>query len=105
VRLPPGDAKRAVEGEREPAHDREVEPSPHHDPGAAKRPLAGAVHAALDAVPGAHASGDERHIRLTVGPACDLSAVLRAAESAGPLLRFDYQPPSLEEMFREAITR
>ena len=59
----------------------------------------------LDAVPGAHASGDERHIRLTVGPACDLSAVLRAAESAGPLLRFDYQPPSLEEMFREAITR
>jgi ABC-2 type transport system ATP-binding protein len=59
----------------------------------------------LDAVPTANASGDERHVRLTVGPECDLGAVLRAARSAGPLLRFDYQPPSLEEMFREAITR
>jgi ABC-2 type transport system ATP-binding protein len=59
----------------------------------------------LDAVPGADVSGDERHVRLTVGPACDLSTVLRAAREAAPLLRFDYQPPSLEEMFREAITR
>ena len=59
----------------------------------------------LDPVPSARVTGDERHIRLTVGPDCDLDVVLRAARSGGPLLRFDYQPPSLEEMFREAITR
>jgi ABC-2 type transport system ATP-binding protein len=51
------------------------------------------------------ARADERHVRVTVGPACDISAVLEAARSAGPLLRFDFQPPSLEELFREAITR
>jgi ABC-2 type transport system ATP-binding protein len=59
----------------------------------------------LDALPGIDATGDERHVRLAVGPAGDLNAVLRAAQAAGPLLRFDFQPPSLEEMFREAITR
>jgi ABC-2 type transport system ATP-binding protein len=57
------------------------------------------------ALPGVAASGDERHPRLTVTPATDLGLVLRAAQSAGGLLRFDFQPPSLEEMFREAISR
>jgi ABC-2 type transport system ATP-binding protein len=57
------------------------------------------------ALPGVAASGDERHLRLTVAPASDLGLVLRTAQAAGPLLRFDFQPPSLEEMFREAITR
>jgi ABC-2 type transport system ATP-binding protein len=56
-------------------------------------------------LPGIDATGDERHLRLTVAPGTDLGPVLRAAQAAGPLLRFDFQPPSLEEMFREAITR
>jgi ABC-2 type transport system ATP-binding protein len=58
-----------------------------------------------DEVPGSFVAGDERHARLTVDPACDLGAVLEAARAAGPILRFDFQPPSLEELFREAITR
>ncbi|HEU4423320.1 MAG TPA: ATP-binding cassette domain-containing protein [Pilimelia sp.] len=58
-----------------------------------------------DALPGVDAIGDERHVRLTVGPTSDLATILGAAQTAGPLLRFDFQPPSLEEMFREAITR
>jgi ABC-2 type transport system ATP-binding protein len=58
-----------------------------------------------DALPGVDAVGDDRHVRLTVGPASDIGVALRVAQAAGPLLRFDFQPPSLEEMFREAITR
>lgn len=50
-------------------------------------------------VPGA----DDRHVRLAVGSETDPAAVLRAAQAAGPLLSFTFQPPSLEEMFREAI--
>jgi hypothetical protein len=42
---------------------------------------------------------------MVVGPEDDLDVVLRAAQAAGPLLRFDFQPPTLEEMFREAISR
>ena len=58
-----------------------------------------------DALPGLQAGGDERHARLVIGPDDDLDAVLRAARAAGPLLRFDFQPPSLEQMFREATSR
>jgi ABC-2 type transport system ATP-binding protein len=58
-----------------------------------------------DTLPGVVAAGDERHVRLVVAPDADLGLVLRAAQAAGPLLRFDFQPPSLEEMFREAIAR
>ena len=58
-----------------------------------------------DALPGLQAGGDDRHTRLAIGPDGDLDAVLRAARAAGPLLRFDFQPPSLEQMFREAISR
>jgi ABC-2 type transport system ATP-binding protein len=57
-----------------------------------------------DALPGLEAGGDDRHARLVIGPDGDLDLVLRAARAAGPLLRFDFQPPSLEEMFREAIS-
>lgn len=46
---------------------------------------------------------DERHVRLTASGDTDLAAVLRAANMAGPLTRFDFEPPSLEEMFREAV--
>ncbi|MGE5829529.1 MAG: ABC transporter ATP-binding protein [Micromonosporaceae bacterium] len=59
----------------------------------------------LDDRPGLERIGDDRHVRLSVGPTADLAAILRAAQAAGPLLRFDFQPPSLEEMFREAIAR
>ena len=50
-------------------------------------------------------SVDERHVRLAVDSEVDLAAVLQVARSAGPLMRFDFEPPSLEEMFREAVTR
>jgi ABC-2 type transport system ATP-binding protein len=58
-----------------------------------------------DDLPGVVAGGDERRVRLTVSPDADLAVVLRAARAAGPLLRFDFEPPSLEEMFREAVHR
>jgi ABC-2 type transport system ATP-binding protein len=58
------------------------------------------------ALPGtAVVSEDGRRLRMTVAPDADLAQVLRTAQSAGPLLRFEFQPPSLEEMFREAIAR
>jgi ABC-2 type transport system ATP-binding protein len=46
---------------------------------------------------------DRRHIRLTLGDDTELAAVLHAAQATGPLIRFDFEPPSLEEMFREAV--
>jgi ABC-2 type transport system ATP-binding protein len=59
----------------------------------------------LEGVAGVEVAGDERHARLTIDPTRDLGAVLAAAQAAGPMLRFDFQPPSLEELFREAIAR
>jgi len=59
----------------------------------------------LDCLPYVAVTGDDRHARMVVGPEDDLDVVLRAAQAAGPLLRFDFQPPTLEEMFREAISR
>jgi hypothetical protein len=58
-----------------------------------------------DALADAHPAGDERHVRLNVTPDTDIDLVLRTATAAGPLLRFDFQPLSLDEMFREATTR
>ncbi len=56
------------------------------------------------ALRGARVSGDGgRHVRLAVSGESDPAAVLRAAQAAGPLLSFTFQPPSLEEMFLEAI--
>jgi len=48
---------------------------------------------------------DERHVRLAVSSDVDLATVLCAARTVGPLTRFDFEPPSLEEMFREAVHR
>jgi ABC-2 type transport system ATP-binding protein len=48
---------------------------------------------------------DERHVRLAVDHDIDLATVLDRARTAGPLMRFDYEPPSLEEMFREAVSQ
>lgn len=53
---------------------------------------------------GARVSGeDDRHFRLATTGESDPAAVLAAAQAAGPLLSFTFQPPSLEEMFLEAI--
>jgi ABC-2 type transport system ATP-binding protein len=48
---------------------------------------------------------DPRHVGLILDAGGDLAAVLRAMQAAGPLLRFDFEPPTLEELFREAIGR
>lgn len=47
----------------------------------------------------------ERHLRLALTSAADPGQVFLAAQAAGPLLRFDFEPPSLEEMFRKAVAR
>jgi ABC-2 type transport system ATP-binding protein len=60
----------------------------------------------LALLPEVHVEGmDDRHVRLAVTASGELDSVLRAAQAAGPLLRFDFEPPSVEEMFREAIGR
>jgi ABC-2 type transport system ATP-binding protein len=50
-------------------------------------------------------ASDDRHVRLAVGSESDPGHVLRVAQAAGPLLRFDFEPPSLEEMFTKAVAR
>ncbi len=50
-------------------------------------------------------SADGSHARLIAGAGASPDDVLRAAEAAGPLLRFGFEPPSLAEMFREAIAQ
>lgn len=55
-------------------------------------------------LPGTHVTGaGNSHVRLAVSGQADPAAVLLAAQAAGPLLSFTFQPPSLEEMFLEAI--
>ena len=48
---------------------------------------------------------DDRHVHLELERGADLSALLRAAQAAGPLVRFDFEPPTLQELFREAVSR
>ncbi|HZX06116.1 ATP-binding cassette domain-containing protein [Kribbella sp.] len=48
---------------------------------------------------------DDRHVQLRLEADSDPDHVLRAARTAGSVLRFDYEPPSLEELFREAVGR
>jgi ABC-2 type transport system ATP-binding protein len=56
------------------------------------------------ALPGARvAEGDARRVRLTVDRSVDLEKVLTEARSAGEVVRFDFEPPSLSEIFREAV--
>jgi ABC-2 type transport system ATP-binding protein len=47
--------------------------------------------------------GDARRVRLTVDRSADLDKVLAEASSAGELVRFDFEPPSLSEIFRGAV--
>jgi ABC-2 type transport system ATP-binding protein len=46
---------------------------------------------------------DDQHVRLAAHDGSDPGAVLKAAQVAGRVLRFDFEPPSLEEMFLEAV--
>ncbi len=47
--------------------------------------------------------GDARRVRLTVGRSVDLGRVLAEARSTAEVVRFDFEPPSLSEIFREAV--
>ena len=56
------------------------------------------------ALPGVRvAGGDGRSVRLTVGRSVDLEKVLTEARSTAEVVRFDFDPPSLSEIFREAV--
>lgn len=67
------------------------------------QPPAARWHAHLPGV--SISAADDRHVRLAVTTESDPGGVIRAAQAAGPLLRFDFEPPSLEEMFTKAVTR
>jgi ABC-2 type transport system ATP-binding protein len=47
--------------------------------------------------------GDSRRVRLIVDCSVDLEKVLAEARSAGEVVRFDFDPPSLSEIFLEAV--
>jgi ABC-2 type transport system ATP-binding protein len=47
--------------------------------------------------------GDHRRVRLTVDRSADLEKVLAGATSTAEVVRFDFEPPSLSEIFREAV--
>jgi ABC-2 type transport system ATP-binding protein len=56
------------------------------------------------ALPGVEvAGGDARRVRLTVDRSVDLEKVLAEARSAAEVVRFGFEPPSLSEIFREAV--
>ena len=56
------------------------------------------------ALPGVRvAEGDARRVRLTVDRSVDLEKVLTEARSTAEVVRFDFEPPSLSEIFREAV--
>ena len=56
------------------------------------------------ALPGVRvAEGDARRVRLTVDRSVDLEKVLTGARSTAEVVRFDFEPPSLSEIFREAV--
>ena len=56
------------------------------------------------ALPGVEvAGGDARRVRLTVDRSVDLEKVLAEARSAADIVRFGFGPPSLSEIFREAV--
>ena len=56
------------------------------------------------ALPGAQVvDGDARRVRLTVDRSVDLEKVLAEARSTAEVVRFGFEPPSLSEIFREAV--
>ncbi len=46
---------------------------------------------------------NDGHVRLRLDRDSDLAAVLAAASAGGVPISFDYQPPSLPELFRQAV--
>ena len=46
---------------------------------------------------------NEGHVRLRVGRDTDLATVVDAARHCGEVLSFGYQPPTLSELFRQAV--
>jgi ABC-2 type transport system ATP-binding protein len=67
------------------------------------RPPAAGWHTGLPGT--AVEAADDLRVRLAAGRATDPGEVLRAAQAAGPVLRFGFEPPSLMEMFTEAVAR
>jgi ABC-2 type transport system ATP-binding protein len=56
------------------------------------------------ALPGVEvAGGDARRVLLAVDRSADLQKVLAGATSTAEVVRFDFEPPSLSEIFREAV--
>jgi ABC-2 type transport system ATP-binding protein len=56
------------------------------------------------ALPGVEVvDGDGRRVRLTADRSVDLEKVLIEARSIAEVVRFDFEPPSLSEIFREAV--
>jgi ABC-2 type transport system ATP-binding protein len=49
------------------------------------------------------AGGDARRVRLSLDRSVDLAKVLAEAAQAAEVVRFDFEPPSLSEIFREAV--
>ena len=47
---------------------------------------------------------DGNHVRLAVDRDIDVGAVFRLADAAGPVRRFSFEPPTLSELFREAVS-
>ena len=57
-----------------------------------------------EALPGVElVDGDARRVRLSADRSVDLEKVLTEARSAAEVVRFDFDPPSLSEIFREAV--
>jgi hypothetical protein len=47
---------------------------------------------------------DGDRVKLLVDEGVDLGALLAAAQAAGEVRRFSYEPPRLSELFMEAVT-
>ncbi len=55
-------------------------------------------------LPGVHlVEGDARRVRLTVDRSADVEKALGESRSAADVVRFDFEPPSLSEIFLEAV--
>lgn len=59
-----------------------------------------------DGLPGTEVVGREgARVRLAITGAADLEALARGASAAGDVTQFSFEPPSLSEVFREAVQR
>ena len=48
-------------------------------------------------------AAEERQVRLSAPPGADLEAIVRDARRAGAVTRFAWEPPTLTELFRDAV--